>query len=162
MYTHRSSVLEKHVVGTNAWGVHILLALLLILAGVISWFYHRNAPKKPYIVWLAPFTIQALERVKNTVFLKRGISAGNIIRGLIVAFLVFVMLFLFFRAGMQVIGSADPNWDINAWGGPTRIGASLAHWMDAFYFFYIGAGIAALLAVKGKPRAASKKSKKRS
>ena len=161
MYGHRSAVIDKHVVGSNAWGVHILLALILIALIGLSVFYHRKAARTPYIIWLSPFTKTALERVKNTILLKRGVTAGNVIRGFIVAFLVITSLFFFFRAGMQVIGSADPNWDINAWGGPTRLGASLAHWMDSFYCFYIEAGIAALLVVKGKPRS-NKKSKKRS
>jgi hypothetical protein len=159
VYTQRSHTLEKHVVGTNAWGIHLLLALGLAATIAVSMFYHAKAPKRPYNMWVAPFTKDALKRVKNTVMLKNGKTTGTMVRAVVVALLLLTMLFYFFRAGMQIIGSADPNFVINAWGGPTRLGASLAHWMDGVYLFYISAGIVALLS---KSKSKAKKSKKRS
>jgi hypothetical protein len=48
----------------------------------------------------------------------------------------YVAIFTVWRAGVQVLGQLDPNFCVNAWGGPSCLGASLAHWMDAFIIFY--------------------------
>lgn len=48
----------------------------------------------------------------------------------------YVAIFTVWRAGLQVLGALDPNFCVNAWGGPSCLGASLAHWMDAFIIFY--------------------------
>jgi hypothetical protein len=37
---------------------------------------------------------------------------------------------------VQVLGALDLNFCVNAWGGPSCLGASLAHWMDAFIIFF--------------------------
>jgi hypothetical protein len=56
----------------------------------------------------------------------------------VLAFLAAVVtLYVPFRAGEQVLAALDPDFTRGAWGGPTYIGASLAHWMDATYFFYV-------------------------
>jgi hypothetical protein len=48
----------------------------------------------------------------------------------------YVAIFTVWRAGLQVLGELDPNFCVNAWGGPSCLGASLAHWMDAFIIFF--------------------------
>jgi hypothetical protein len=53
--------------------------------------------------------------------------------------LVILLLYNFFRAGLQVIGGLDPNFTVNAWGGPSYLGALMAHYLDAAYLFYIEA-----------------------
>lgn len=156
MYSQRSSDVEKHVAGSNSIALHIILALVLLGAIAVSIFYRKFAPNKPYIVWLAPFTKGAFERVKNAVFLKNGRSKWQIIKAVLVTLLLVLFLFNFFRAGMQVLGARDPNFTTNAWGGPGYLGASLAHWMDAVYLLYIEAGLIALITLKTKS-----KSKKR-
>jgi hypothetical protein len=47
----------------------------------------------------------------------------------------YVAIFTVWRAGVQVLGALDPNFCVNAWGGPSCLGASLAHWMDAVIIF---------------------------
>lgn len=39
------------------------------------------------------------------------------------------------RAGMQVFAGLDPDFVRDAWGGPTYVGAALAHWMDLTILF---------------------------
>ena len=56
--------------------------------------------------------------------------------GLFQALAGYLAIFTVWRAGLQVVGAFDPNFCINAWGGPTYLGASGAHWMDAFIIFY--------------------------
>ncbi len=160
MYADRSKIVEKHVAGTNAITLHVLLTVVLGLIIAITIFYRRYAPKRPYSVWIAPFTKEASQRIRYTVLLKRGNAPSNIVRAIVVAFFTIVSLFYFYRAGIQATGSADPNFDTNAWGGPTRVGASLAHWMDAVFLFYIQASIIALFALKPKKHIAKKRSKK--
>lgn len=41
--------------------------------------------------------------------------------------------------GMQVTGGLDPNATVNAWGGPTYLGALLARWLDGIVSFYAAA-----------------------
>jgi hypothetical protein len=56
--------------------------------------------------------------------------------GLLQALAGYLAIFTVWRAGLQVVGAFDPNFCINAWGGPTYLGASGAHWLDAFIIFY--------------------------
>jgi hypothetical protein len=53
-----------------------------------------------------------------------------------------VMVFLPLRAGQQVFAALDPDFTRDAWGGPSYLGASVAHWLDAALIFY---GCAAIL-----------------
>ncbi|HSX08500.1 MAG TPA: hypothetical protein VLG11_06440 [Candidatus Saccharimonadales bacterium] len=48
----------------------------------------------------------------------------------------FLSVFLVWRAGLEVVGALDPTFTVGAWGGPTYLGASFAHYMDAFIMFY--------------------------
>ena len=34
------------------------------------------------------------------------------------------------RAGARVLGGLDPNFTVNAWGGPTYLGAMTCHYLD--------------------------------
>ena len=61
--------------------------------------------------------------------------------------LVLVALYTPFRMGMQVTGGLDPNATVNAWGGPTYLGALLAHWLDGIVGFYAAAFLLSRLLV---------------
>jgi hypothetical protein len=50
--------------------------------------------------------------------------------------------------GQQVIGGLDPNFTVTAWGGPSYLGAMLAHYLDAVYLFYIEAFLLHLVLVE--------------
>lgn len=54
--------------------------------------------------------------------------------------------FSVFRAAFQV-SSFRASGNVNAWGGPTYLGALLAHWLDSFIGFY-----ASVLIVRGLAR----------
>lgn len=41
-----------------------------------------------------------------------------------------------FRSGQQVFAALDPDFTRDAWGGPSYVGASLAHWLDGILLFY--------------------------
>jgi len=44
--------------------------------------------------------------------------------------LLAVIAYSFWRAGVQVTGGLDPNFTVNAWGGPTYLGAMACHYLD--------------------------------
>lgn len=65
----------------------------------------------------------------------RGIVAGAPLGVLAFAAAV-VLLFVVLRAGEQVFAALDPDFTRDAWGGPSYLGASLAHWLDTACIFY--------------------------
>jgi len=52
-------------------------------------------------------------------------------RTLATVLLILVIAYAPARMGAQVIGGLDPNNTVNAWGGPSYLGAMLAHYLDA-------------------------------
>jgi hypothetical protein len=77
-----------------------------------------------------------------------GLSAADISRAVVTGLLSIFLLYNFFRAGVQVIGGFDPNFTVNAWGGPSYLGALVAHYLDAAYLFYVEAFLLNLALVK--------------
>jgi len=71
--------------------------------------------------------------------LESGASPTRIARALLAGVLSILLMFNFLRAGMQIIGGLDPNFTVNAWGGPGYVGALLAHYLDGAYLFYVEA-----------------------
>ncbi len=137
---HRSSVTEKHVAGTNALTIHIVLAAAVV--GVVLGTRRARARSKARgnaPVWMAPFSAGAMARLGWTIRFRSGFSLLNLLRVLAVMPLLLVMAYSALRMGEQVIGGLDPNATVNAWGGPTYIGALLAHWMDSLLGFSIAA-----------------------
>ena len=55
---------------------------------------------------------------------------------------VALFLFCFWRAGVQVTAGLDPNFTVNAWGGPSYAGALACHYLD---LFLLAAGAAWLI-----------------
>ncbi len=53
------------------------------------------------------------------------------------------------RSGVQVFAAVDRDFTRDAWGGPTYLGASAAHWMDGVLIF---AACSALLALAARRR----------
>ena len=43
------------------------------------------------------------------------------------------------RIGEQVTGGLDPNFTVNAWGGPTYLGAMACHYLDAALMIAVSA-----------------------
>jgi hypothetical protein len=148
-YSHRSPVLERHVPGTNAIRVHVVLAVAATV--VVLLIQVRRARKRNQrgpSPWTAPFSSRAVTRLSRTFRLS---PAATMIRAVPMALLVLVLLYAPCRMGMQVIGGLDPNSTVNAWGGPTYAGALLAHWLDCVIGFYVAAFLLARLLVPAGP-----------
>jgi hypothetical protein len=133
MYLHRSPVLQKFVPGASAWPQHIAVA---VLAGVIFGYARRRHQRRfgrhSDRLWLlAPLGQPAARRVTRTVLgAFRGRSEMG--RALIVLPPAALFGFCAWRFGEQVIGGLDPNSTVNAWGGPTYLGAMACHYLDGF------------------------------
>jgi hypothetical protein len=54
------------------------------------------------------------------------------------------------RAGVQVFAAVDRDFTRDAWGGPTYLGASAAHWMDGVLLFAACSVLIALAARRGR------------
>ena len=145
-YLNRSSTIQRHLPDDNAIPAHVAVAVISIVA-VITIQAWRNKRQKSNI-WLAPFTQHAWERLRDTITLRPGVSFVGILRLVVAAPVTLFALFLFFRSGMQLTGMFDPNFVINGWGGPTAIGASLAHWMDGIVMFYAEVLVLSLVTVR--------------
>jgi hypothetical protein len=136
-YAGRSSVRQAHVAGTNAILVHVLLAVAVAaIVLVIQVRRARRPGERGPSPWAAPFSARAAARVGRTLRFAQGPSLKNVARALATALLLLVDAYVPARMGAQVIGGLDPNNPVNAWGGPTYIGAMLAHYLDALVGFY--------------------------
>ena len=140
-YASRSAKIEQHVADTNAITVHVLLAAAAA-AAVISIQVRRSrqpARQRGPSPWAGPFSATAASRLRRTIRFAGGLSLPNLARAVAAVPLVLVLLFTPFRTGMQITGGLDANATINAWGGPTYLGAMLAHYLDGTVGFYAAA-----------------------
>jgi hypothetical protein len=143
-YSHRSSILERHVAGTNAIPVHVALAIVAAAVVIVIQVRRSRKPGQPGpSPWIMPFSSYFVARIGRTLRLSRGAAVA---RALPMALLILVLLYCPYRMGAQIIGGLDPNSTVNAWGGPTYAGALLAHWLDCIVGFYVAAFLIGRLA----------------
>jgi hypothetical protein len=136
-YTRRSPVPEVQAPGTNAILIHVLLAVAVAMTVIAVQVYRAGRPgEHGTSPWAAPFSARAAARLGRTLRFGHGRSLKSVARVLAAVVLVLVVAYAPARMGAQVIGGLDPNNTVNAWGGPTYIGAMLAHYLDALVGFY--------------------------
>jgi hypothetical protein len=146
-YVQRSPVVEQQAPGANAIPAHVVLAAVAV-GLFIGLPRLRVAQQAPYPIWAAPFSQSGYDRFKQTILLRSGVPPGNIARAVLAGLLAVLLLYNFFRAGQQLIGGLGRNFTVNAWGGPSYLGAMLAHYLDALYLFYVEALLLNLILVK--------------
>jgi hypothetical protein len=141
-FLQRSPTRHQHVAGTAAWGGQLALALVTIVVGSVAWTRHRRAfGHRSGRLWLlAPIGRQAALRIARA--LGFGSEAGRPGRVLLALPAGALFLFCCWRAGVQVTAGLDPNFTVNAWGGPSYAGAMACHYLD---LFLIAAGAAWLI-----------------
>jgi hypothetical protein len=76
----------------------------------------------------------AVEYARRSTVTEAHVAGTNAI--LIHVLIVLVFAYAPARMGAQVIGGLDSNNTVNAWGGPSYLGAMLAHYLDALVGFY--------------------------
>jgi hypothetical protein len=141
-YARRSSVIKHHVPGTNAISVHIALAIAAAIVVIgIQVRRSRSSKETDHPPWVAPFSRNAASRLGRTLRLADGVSVKNLIRAVVTVVLVVVALYAPYRIGAEIIGGLDHNSTVNAWGGPTYVGALLAHSLDSIIGFYVVSGL---------------------
>ena len=126
-YLDRSPVREKFVPGSSAWWQHLGVALVAVgLIALGQWRHRRRFGPRSGRLWLlAPLGKSAARRVARTA----SGAPGRLLLALLPALL---FGYGFWRAGEQVIGGLDPDFTVNAWGGPTYLGAMACHYLDLF------------------------------
>jgi len=131
-FLQRSPVRQVHVAGTAAWGQHAALAVATIVILSVACARHRQrfGPRSGRLWLLAPLGRHAALRVARALgFGGEAARPGRVLLALPAAAL---LLFCFWRAGVQVTGGLDPNFTVDAWGGPSYAGAMACHYLDLF------------------------------
>jgi hypothetical protein len=131
-FLQRSPVRREHVAGSAAWGQQLVLALgaIVILGAAQARHRRRFGPRSGRLWLLAPLGRHAARRVARALgFGSEATQPGRLLLALPAAAL---FLFCFWRAGVQVTGGLDPNFTVNAWGGPSYAGAMACHYLDLF------------------------------
>jgi hypothetical protein len=77
--------------------------------------------------------------------LGRSVAAGLPV-GVVALAAALVSFQAVWRAGVQVFAAVDHDFTRDAWGGPTYLGASAAHWMDGLLLFAACSVLTALAA----------------
>lgn len=129
-FVQRSPIRREHGAGTSAWGQQLTLALttIVILTVARAWHRRKFGPRSGRL--LASLGRPAARRVARA--LGFGGAAARAGRVLLALPVVALFLYCFWRAGVQVTGGLDPNFTVNAWGGPSYAGAMACHYLDLF------------------------------
>lgn len=147
-YLHRPATFPPNDPKNNAILIHLILAACSVVMVVAIHVYRKR--KRLSSVWLAPFSRHALQRFKATIFPK-PVTPLSVVRAIACVPLLVVVLWEPFRMAAQITASFDPSEPANAWGGPSYVGAALAHWMDCLILLYLGALMFHWLMVTVKP-----------
>jgi hypothetical protein len=141
-FLQRSPVRHVQVAGTAAWGEQLALALATVVIASVAQTRHRRrfGPRSRRRWLLAPFGRHAAQRVGRA--LGFGGERAHPFRLLLALPAAALFLFCFWRAGVQVTAGLDPNFTVNAWGGPSYAGALACHYLD---LFLLAAGAAWLM-----------------
>ncbi|WP_193560287.1 hypothetical protein [Tsukamurella sputi] len=102
LYTRRDPEIAGFVPWTAAWPQHAVVAVVGVLL-VLAIRARRWPPRAP------------------------ALTPARLV---LAAPLLFLLVFAAFRAGVQVLAGLDPNFTVNAWGGPTYLGAMACHYLD--------------------------------
>lgn len=151
-YLNRSPHLATHVDGTAAWAAHIVV---FMLAGGVTMVVLRRRPAPTgRLSLLAPLGTTAASRLAHTVHAARHHPTA-VLRLLIGILPMAMLVFGPYRIGVQVLAGLDPNFTVNAWGGPSYLGAMACHYLDGGLLMAASAGLLNLLLLPVGHRQAS-------
>jgi hypothetical protein len=141
-FLQRSPIRREHIAGSAGWGQQLGLALVTIVILSVAWWRRRRrfGPRSGRLWLLAPLGRHAAGRVARA--LGFGGETTQLGRALLALPAAALFLFCFWRAGVQLTGGLDPNFTVNAWGGPSYAGAMACHYLD---LFVLAAGAAWLI-----------------
>lgn len=104
-----------HLPGTSAWGVHVVLTVV-----VVAWLAAARRSPRPRPPM--PLSADFVRRVRA--------AYRHPARAVAVTLLLLLSWYLLWRMGEQVVGGLDPGFTVNAWGGPGYVGALYCHYLD--------------------------------
>ncbi|HEY7323847.1 MAG TPA: hypothetical protein VH520_03385 [Streptosporangiaceae bacterium] len=145
-YLHRSPVAAAHVPGTSAWVPHLIVAAVVVaLYGIARWRHnHRYGPGAGRLLLLAPLGRTAASRLAATMRQLAWRTAAAVP-------LLALIAYSCWRIGEQVTAGLDPNFTVNAWGGPTYLGAMACHYLDAALIIAVSAWLLDKILVPAVP-----------
>jgi hypothetical protein len=122
-YLQRSPIKEVRVPGTSAWDQQLLVAAgASALYGTAVW-RRRFGRGSGRPLLLNPLGRTAASRLIATLRSASWRSAAALVP-------LTVMAYTFWRIGEQVTAGLDPDFTVNAWGGPSYLGAMACHYLD--------------------------------
>lgn len=144
-------VVPEHDPRLNAWPGHIAVTVLVVgaLAGWAWWVRRQGRPLDPLTPW------RRSSAARLTATLRRpGVGGAAqrlvaVLRVLVMALALLVIAFTLFRMGFQVTFTRHPAQTVNAWGGPSYLGAFYAHGIDAVLTALIAGLVIRLVTVRG-------------
>ena len=141
-YLHRSPIREAHVPGTSAWAQQLIAAAAAcVVYGVARWRHGRRFGRgSGRLLLLAPLGRSAASRLMATMRQVSWRSAAALPP-------LAVIGYSFWRVGEQITGGLDPNFTVNAWGGPTYLGAMACHYLDAALIIAVSAWLLDMILV---------------
>lgn len=142
MYLGNDRPVPEHNPDMNAWPVHLVFTALLVVGLAVALWRHRKG-RGSGLFLLTPIGKRAAARLRQTV-------RSSPWRSIIIVPMLVVMGYLMLRCGMQVTLGLNEAATINAWGGPTYLGAMYAHYLDAVLFGALPAGVIHLVMVREK------------
>jgi hypothetical protein len=131
-YLHRSHIRETFVPGTSAWWQQLAVALAACAVFSYAQWRHRRrfGPRSGRLWLLAPLGKPAARRMVRAAGI--GPESSSPVRALLALAPAALIAYCFWRAGEQVTAGLDPNFTVNAWGGPSYAGAMACHYLDLF------------------------------
>lgn len=123
-YLNRSPAREAHIPGTAAWPQHLILAAIACaLYAIARWRRARRPGRDGRLLLLTPLGRPAASRLRATMRPMTWRTAAALPPLALIAY-------GFWRTGEQITAGLDPNFTVNAWGGPTYLGAMACHYLD--------------------------------
>lgn len=139
-----------HDPAQNAWPFHLVLTALaaIALSAAFAWMlrgrrgsavgcHEQSFLERAVSALTAPWRRGTADRIVATIRLARVGSVGawffgvaRVLRAALVTFAVFAVAYALFRFGMQLGYIGRPAEYVNAWGGPSYVGAMYAHVLD--------------------------------
>jgi hypothetical protein len=139
-YLNRSPVVAAHVPGTSAWTQQIIVAVVACaLYGVARWRHDRRFGRgSRRLLLLAPLGRSAAARLIATARHPSWRSVAALPPLALIGYCCW-------RIGEQVTGGLDPTFTVNAWGGPTYLGAMACHYLDCALIIGVSAWLLDLI-----------------
>jgi len=131
-----------HLPDTNAWGVHLVITGLTVALILAIWVVRRRTGRAGTPLILAPLGARAEHRLRRT-------ARVALLRMIPIVLLLAFTAYGLWRAGMQVFAGLDPGFVVNAWGGPSYLGAMYCHYLDGGLMIAAALMVVHLLLVPG-------------